>query len=123
MPALPSDIEAATRPGGVTLDTQQDPAVLAAYPNAVDASVSPAGGYCDSLADTALLNAQRFALLKVARRRFRLEADRDLPALWAGHKTPTVQAIDSEVRANGPFLVSDIAFDQDSERTEIEIYG
>lgn len=123
MPALAADIEAATRPNGVTLDTQEDAAVLAAYPNAIDASVTPAGGFCDDMADTATLNAQRFALLKVARRRFRTEADRDLAALWTGNKTPTVTAVDSEVRANGPFLISDIAFDMDSERTEIEIYG
>ena len=123
MPALAADIEAATRPEGVTLDTQEDGAVKAAYPNAVDASVTPAGGFCDSMADTATLNAQRFALLKVARRRFRTEADRDLPTLWAGSKTPTVTAVDSEVHANGAFLISDISFDLDTERTEIEIYG
>ena len=123
MAALAADIEAATRAGGVTLNTQEDAAVKAAHPNAVDASTSPAGGFCDSLADTAALNAQRFALLKVPRRRFRTLADRDLPALWDGNNTSTVQAVDSEVRANGPFLVSDIAFDQDSEQTEIEIYG
>jgi hypothetical protein len=123
MPALAADIEAATRPNGVTLDTQADPAVLAAYPNAIDGSASPAGGYCDDMAHTALLNAQRFALLKVPRRRFRTEADRDLPALRTNGRTPTVQAVDSEVRANGPFLVSGWSFDRDSERTGIEIYG
>ena len=123
MPALAADIEAATRANGVTLDTQQDAAVLAAYPNAIDGSVSPAGGYCDDMAHTALLNAQRFALLKVARRRFRTEADRDLPALRTNTKTATVTAVDGEVRANGPYLVSSWSFDRDNERTGVEIYG
>lgn len=123
MSALPADIQAATRSGGVTLDTQQDATVLAAYPTAIDGAASPAGGYCDDMADTAALNAQRFALLKVARRRFRLEADRDLPALRTNSRTPTVTAIDEEVRANGPYLVSSVTFDRDSDRTGIEIYG
>lgn len=123
MPALPADIEAARRPDGVTLDTQQDPAVLAAYPNAIDGAARPAGGLCDNLADTATLNAQRFALLKLPRRRFRTEADRDLPALRAGTVTATVTAIDAEVQLNGAFLVARVSFDMDADRTEIEIYG
>ncbi len=123
MPALAADIQAATRPNGVTLDTQQDAAVLTAYPNAIDGAAFPAGGLCDDIADTATLNAARFALLKLPRRRFRCEADRDLPALRTGNVTPTVTAVDSEVRANGPHLVARAAFNLDDERTEIEIYG
>lgn len=123
MPALAADIQAATRPNGVTLDTQQDPAVLTTYPNAVDGAANPAGGLCDDLADTATLNLQRFNLLKVPRRRFKCAADRDLPALRSGNVTPTVTAIDTEVRVNGPHLVARVEFNLDDERTEIEIYG
>ncbi len=123
MPATAADITAATRPNGVTLDVQSDSAVQTAYPNARDGNASPAPGFCDSISDTATLNAARFALLKVARRRFRTEADRDLSALRSGNVTPAVTAIDSEVSVNGNFLVSRVTFDLDAERTEIEIYG
>jgi hypothetical protein len=123
MPALAADIEAATRPNGVTLDTQQDSAVLTAYPNARDGAGSPAAGFFDSLTDAATVNAERLTLLKVARRRFATEADRDLDALRGGNLTPVVTAIDAEVSANGAFLVARVAFDLDDDRTKVEIYG
>lgn len=121
MTALPADIQSATRPGGVTLATEESSAVLAAFPNARDGGVSL--GFFDTLADAAAANAERFALLSVARRRFRTAADRDLPDLRAGSPTVTVTAIDAEVAANGPFLVARALFDPLDDRTEIEIYG
>lgn len=123
MPALAADITAATRPNGVTLDTQQSTAVQADFPNARDGSLDPSAGFFDSMADAATVNAARFALLSAPRRRFRCEADGILPELASGNVTPTVTAIDSEVAANGPFLVSRVVYDLDSERTQVEIYG
>jgi hypothetical protein len=123
MPALSADIDAATRPNGVTLDTQEDAGVLATYPTARDGAQAPAVAFWDVLADATALNAERFSLLSAPRRRFKVEADGVLTALLPSAATPAVTLVASEVRANGAFLVARMEFDFGTGRTMLEVWG
>lgn len=123
MPATAADIEAATRPTGVTLDTQSSSGVLATWPNARDGADAPAVAFWDSLSDAVAMNTERFALLSAARRRFKVEADGVLTALLPAAVTPAVTLVAAEVAANGAFLVARLEFDSESNRTKMELWG
>lgn len=124
MTALPADITAVLRPNGVSLSTQSDAAVKAAWPNAIDGSQSPIGGFCDDIADTAALSAERFALLKAPRRRFAVELEGVVSAaLPAAGATAAVGLIDAETAVAQTMLVSRVRIDLDAMRTGIEVFG
>lgn len=123
MPALAADIEAATRPNGVTLDVQANGAVQAAHPNARDGLDQPIRAFWDSPADAAVMCAERLALLEITRRRFRVEVDGVHDIMIGGATTPAVTLVDSVLATSGPFLVTKPAFDFMAERTIVEVWG
>lgn len=124
MTALPADITAVLRPNGVSLATQADAAVKAAWPNAIDGSQGPIGGFCDDIADTAMLNAERFALLKAPRLRFSVELEGVvLTALPAAGATAAAALTDAETAVAQTMLVSHVRIDLDAMRTGIEVFG
>jgi len=123
MPALPADIDAATRPEGVTLDTQSSSGVLALHPNARDGSTPPTRAFWDGGLAASALNGARFGLLNAPRRRLRVEVQGLLWALSDADATPAVTLTDDRLQASGPFLVARAEYDVQRNRTLLEVWG
>lgn len=123
MPALPADIQAATRPEGVTLDTQSSNGVLSIHPNARDGSTPPTRAFWDTGLSASAINGARFGLLNAPRRRFRVEAQGLLWTLSEADATPTITLTDDRLRASGPFLVACAEYDVQRNRTLLEVWG
>lgn len=120
MPALTADIAAGTRLA--TIVTWQDAAIAARYPSARDGSGDPAIGWFDSAADAQAVINQRGSLIGTERRAFAVITD---GLSWPGAVPAglTRTLVDSEHGVNGPFLVSRIELDLNSETTAEELFG
>lgn len=124
MSATISDIVLATRPNGVTLDTQTSPAILARYgASARDNSTSPSKGYFDNVADADVVNAQRFALLGTERLAFQCVAGTAYLILDASQQTTTVTLIDALHGVNRLMLVAAINVNLDDGTTTFQLFG
>lgn len=124
MPALDSDIGAATR--DAQIDTQSSSLIKTWHPNARDDSKSPREGWFDDPADTAAMNAEAFGLLGVERRAFAVPVvgvQNVIGLLASLNVTPTVRLVDDEQQADGLFMVTNIEIDLENDTAILELFG
>ncbi|WP_310496489.1 hypothetical protein [Sandarakinorhabdus sp.] len=114
------DVARATRAAAV--DVRVDAAVLTRQPGARDQLATPRKGYWDAIADAAAVNTETAALIGTERRRFAVRVGGVL-SIDASTVTPTVTLIDAGLAANGAFLISRIAVDDDAAATDLELFG
>lgn len=124
MPALDSDISAATR--DAQIDTQSSSLIKSWHPNARDTGPSPREGWFDDPADTAAMNAEAFELLGTERRAFLVPVmgvQNVIHLLASLNVTPTVRLVDAEQQADGAFMVTNIELDLESDQAILELFG
>ena len=124
MAALVSDIVFATRPNGVTLDTQSSATIHTRYgASARDNVTSPSKGYFDNASDAAVVNAERFALVGTERLAFQCVANQLYTNLDASQQTTTVTVVDALHGINRKMLVAAINLNLDDSTTTFQCYG
>lgn len=118
MPAQPTDIIRAIRQSRIVTD--EDTAILTAFPNARDQNDSPTPGYFESASDATTLLALKAALIGAFRRRFavRINSILELDPLT---EIPTYNLVDSEHNVSGDGLVTRIEVDLQEQTTNVEL--
>lgn len=120
MPALPTDIAAASREA--LTESWESSAIKARYPGARDAGSPAEEGFFDSAADAQQAADQRGALLGVERRRFTVPVQE---LLWIDPTMglPTYRLIDAGQMADMPCIPARFELDLDQEETVLELFG
>lgn len=119
MPALSSDIGAATREAATAA---WQSAVGGRYPSARDGSIVASTGYFDRIEDAQAVVDARGGLIGVERKRFAVNVDEIVwPDLTAG--VPSTVLIDVEHGVNSAHLEARIEVDLEPESTGFELYG
>lgn len=120
MPALPSDIAAASREA--ITESWESGTIKARYPGARDAG-SPAGeGFFDDPDDAQAATGQRGDLLGVERRRFAVPVQ-DLLWIDPTEGIPTFQLVDGDQLVDAPCIPARFELDLENEETAAELFG
>lgn len=126
MPATPSRIGVITTP--YRSDIQSDTAIKTRYGIAArDTKDSIAESFFESLSDVTAMNAERFALLKGDRRRFRVTysgAQSLAGGMDYSQTVPTVTFADDTFKASGNFIVASVeSIDFQEDSTTLLLWG
>lgn len=118
MPALPANIQRATRAARTV--TRVDATVQAAFPGARDGIDPVQPGLFESAADAAAALDLAAALMGAHRRRFAVDLADEV---WIDPVVgvPTCRLIDPETEVDGAALVTRVIVDMERERTTIEV--
>ncbi len=125
MAALISDIVAATRPNGTSLDTQISTTAQTRYGvAALDTGANPWEGYFDNASDAATVNAARMTLLGTERFGYTAVASGMYLSLDASQQTVTISLTDAlHGVSNKLMLLASVNVNLDDETSTFALFG